>query len=196
MTSFNIEDNKLSITKEVTQLDTFVIDLIFIVKKYARYVIISGYVSIFFGRARATEDIDIFIERLSYSRFQNLLLELRDLGYETNEDSTDRLYHEYLDKGLSINIWKRDFPLLRLEIKFALKKSQNTVLENAVEILLNKEHRLFFTNIESQIAYKRYIAKSDKDFEDARHLEIVFDNIDKKKVMYYKKLFLGDFNAR
>jgi len=34
--------------------------------------LISGYVAILFGRSRASEDIDIFIEKLSYDRFLEL----------------------------------------------------------------------------------------------------------------------------
>ena len=48
-------------------------------------------------------------------------------------------------------------------------------------------------DIESQIAYKRYILKSEKDLEDARHLEIVFPKIDKEKVLYYKQFFEHEF---
>jgi len=40
-----------------------------------------------------------------------------------------------------------------------------------------KGQTLFMTNIEAQIAYKRYIAKSEKDMADARHLELVFQGL-------------------
>lgn len=47
--------------------------------------------------------------------------------------------------------------------------------------------------IEGQIAYKRYIAKSEKDLADARHLEMVFEHADKKKISEYRKLFEAEF---
>ena len=47
-------------------------DLINILEKYADYVIIAGYGSIFFGRARATEDIDLFIKRIPYAKFKKM----------------------------------------------------------------------------------------------------------------------------
>ena len=50
-----------------------------------------------------------------------------------------------------------------------------------------------FAQIEAQIAYKREIAKSKKDMEDARHLEIVFDGLDMEKIKYFKNLFLDEF---
>ena len=46
--------------KVVSKLDLFVIDFINILKKYMDYVIVSGYVSILFGRSRGTEDIDLY----------------------------------------------------------------------------------------------------------------------------------------
>ena len=52
--------NKIILDKEVNELDRFVVRFIRVLEKYSDYVIISGYVSILFGRSRATEDIDIF----------------------------------------------------------------------------------------------------------------------------------------
>ena len=96
-------------------------------------------------------------------------------------------------QGTSINVWKKDFPLLRLEIKVAEKESQKEQLSNPVKVILNKRFELFFSQIEAQIAYKKYIAKSEKDLMDARHLEVVFDNLSNDKLEYYKKKFLGEF---
>lgn len=195
MTTFKIINNQVSINKEVTELDRFVIELISMIKKYAGYVIVSGYVSIFFGRARATEDIDVFIESIPLESFVKLFDELTEKGYELNEDDSKRLYFEYLDKGDTINIWKKDFPLLRLEMKFAQKKSQLIVLMNPLAVLLNDQYTLLFSNIELQIAYKRYVAKSGKDMEDARHLEVVFSP-NKTKINYYKQIFLNENEKR
>jgi predicted nucleotidyltransferase len=193
MTVFKVENNKVVINKEITELDRFVFELVNIIEKYCGYIIISGYVSIFFGRSRATEDVDMFIDNLSYESFNKLFCELLKKGYELNEDNQEHLYLDYLQKGTSINIWKKDFPLLRLEVKIAKKKSQKESLDNPIEVSINGKYRLFFPQIESQIAYKRYIAKSQKDIEDARHLEIVFSSIDKNKIKYYKNQFLEEF---
>jgi RecA-family ATPase len=64
--------------KVVSKLDLFVIDFIKILEKYTDYVIVSGYVSILFGRSRGTEDIDIFIEKIDFKKFKltNLQSEL------------------------------------------------------------------------------------------------------------------------
>ncbi len=48
--------------KERTILDAFAEDFVAVVEKYARYVIVSGFVAIAHGRSRGTEDVDIIIE--------------------------------------------------------------------------------------------------------------------------------------
>ena len=188
MVKFKILDNKLTINKSITKLDQFALDVIGIIKKYTKYVIISGYVSIFFGRARATEDIDMFISEFPYEEFTKMYDEFVEKGFEFTIDNPNDLYFEYLLNKTPINIWRKGFPLLRMEIKLSRKPSQNQVLLNPIRIQLN-EKEILFADIESQIAYKRYIAKSEKDLEDARHLEIVFEDIDKEKIKYFKRIF-------
>jgi len=51
-------------TGDRTILDQFVIDFASIVEKYAKYIVVSGFVALAHGRSRATEDIDMIIERL------------------------------------------------------------------------------------------------------------------------------------
>lgn len=96
--------------------------------------------------------------------------------------------------GVSINIWQKDFALLRMEVKISKTKTQKEQLKNPLCVILNEKYKLFFSQIEPQIAYKKTIAKSEKDLKDARHLEIVFSNLDKNKIDYYSKLFLEEFN--
>ncbi|MBU5688714.1 MAG: hypothetical protein KQA41_00585 [Candidatus Aenigmarchaeota archaeon] len=58
------EKNRIFLkNKKINNLDKFVIKFVKILEKYTRYVIVSGYVSILFGRSRATEDIDIIVEK-------------------------------------------------------------------------------------------------------------------------------------
>ena len=191
MTSFRILNRRLKIDKEVTELDKFIIALTEIISKHCRYVIISGFVSIFFGRARSTEDIDCFIQEMSFNDFKGLYDHLVMEGYELTVENAETLYADYLKEGLSVNVWKKGFYLLRLETKFALKKTQKLALTDSfVARFLGKKLR--FGSIEAQIAYKRYIAKSDKDLEDARHLEIVFEGLDKNKILFYKAEFIKE----
>lgn len=86
MTKFIVKNNTIELNKEINELDLFVLDLIKIIEKYTKYVLISGYVSIFFGRARSTEDVDMFIEKLSYNTFEKMFNEFKSKGYELTED--------------------------------------------------------------------------------------------------------------
>lgn len=192
MVYFEIINNELRIKKKLTSLDIFVINTTDILSKYTKYVIISGYVSIFFGRARGTEDVDLFIEDLSENKFKELYNEFITNDYEFNIDNAEELYNEYLKDDLSVNVWKKNLPLIRLEIKIANRNSQKLVINNRIKVFYNHGF-LYFSPIEYQIAYKRSVLKSNKDIEDARHLEIVFKNLDKEKIEDYGKLALEEF---
>jgi len=193
MAKFRIRGNKLKIGKKITKLDEFVLETAGIANRYADYVIIGGYVSIFFGRARATEDVDIFIKKIDFGRFSGMFDEFTLKNFEFNIEDKEALYNDYLAHGLPVNVWRKNLPLLRLEIKFALKESQKKAFENPFTAFF-KDKKLAFAQIESQIAYKRYILKSEKDLEDARHLELVFEGLDKNLVQKYKKEFEHEFN--
>lgn len=188
MAKFKIIDNELKLDKKITKLDEFAFDVIEIIQKYTRYVIISGYVSIFFGRARATEDIDMFIEEMPYEQFLKMYREFTDKGFEFTIEDPSNLYKDYLMDNLPINVWRKEKPLLRMEIKTAKKTSQKLALNNPITVHIQNKS-ILFAQIESQIAYKRYISKSEKDLEDARHLEIVFEGLNEENIKYYKELF-------
>lgn len=193
MVQLEVINNIVISDKEITKLDEFVLEIINIIKKYVDYVIISGYVSIFFGRARGTEDVDIFIKDLSLNAFKELYEESLKLGYEWTIADPESLYKDYLKAKLPINVWKKDKPLLRVEMKLASKPSQLIAFQGIITVKF-KDYELFMGDIESQIAYKRYIAKSEKDLADARHLELVFKNLDQEKIKEYRKLFEKEFN--
>ena len=46
------EERRIILNRELSNLDDFALNFTRIVKKHARYVIISGYVSILLGRTR------------------------------------------------------------------------------------------------------------------------------------------------
>ena len=73
--------NTIKLNKIINELDKFVLDFTRILEKYANYVIISGYISILFGRARSTEDIDVFIEKIDKEKFYLLYSDLKKNDY-------------------------------------------------------------------------------------------------------------------
>ncbi|MEF8849138.1 MAG: hypothetical protein V5A68_08425 [Candidatus Thermoplasmatota archaeon] len=56
-----IYENTIVINRELSDLDKFTIDFINVLKKHTKYVIVSGYVSILLGMARASEYVDFQI---------------------------------------------------------------------------------------------------------------------------------------
>ncbi|MGI0038162.1 MAG: hypothetical protein ACRD99_07370 [Nitrososphaera sp.] len=55
----DVSDDLIKLDKELNDLDRLVIDFVAILNRCKiNYVLVSGYVSIHFGRSRSSEDID------------------------------------------------------------------------------------------------------------------------------------------
>ena len=182
------DKNTIKLNKIINELDKFVLDFIRIIEKYANYVIISGYISILFGRARSTEDIDVFIEKIDKEKFYLLYSDLKKNDYWClNAESPDDVY-EYLKEGLAVRFAKKSETIPNIEVKFINKKLDADLIKESVTVI-TKEGSLKISSIERQIAFKKYYLKSDKDIEDAKHLEEIFKNkIDLNKIKKYKKM--------
>ena len=182
------DKNTIKLNKIINELDKFVLDFIRIIEKYANYVIISGYISILFGRARSTENIDVFIKKIDKEKFYLLYSDLKKNDYWClNAESPDDVY-EYLKEGLAVRFAKKSETIPNIEVKFINKKLDADLIKESVTVI-TKEGSLKISSIERQIAFKKYYLKSDKDIEDAKHLEEIFKNkIDLNKIKKYKKM--------
>jgi|SRR3989338_2184575 len=179
--------NTIRLDKEINELDKFVIRFVRILEKRTGYVIVSGYISILFGRTRTTEDIDIFIEGLSKEKFNVLYRDLKKHGYWClNAENADEIY-SYLDDGFAVRFALENKTIPNFEIKFAKDISKKSALMDTLTVE-TKLGSVKISSLERQIAYKRYYLKSDKDLEDAAHIEKLFkDDIDTSKVEQYKR---------
>ena len=191
MASKNMEfvDSKtIKLDKIINDLDKFVLKFIKILEKYADYVIVSGYVSILFGRSRATEDIDIFIKALDEGRFDAFYGNLKKAGYWClNAEDADEVY-SYLEEGLSVRFADEGETIPNFEVKFAKKKSALMAFTDALTVLMDG-NKIKLSSLERQIAYKKYYLKSDKDLEDAAYIENLFkERINHSKVQLLKKM--------
>ena len=181
------DKNTIKLDKELNELDKFVIDFVKILEKYIDYILISGYVSILFGRSRSTEDVDIFIKKMDKDKFLRLCKELEKNYWCLNSEDENEIY-DYLNDGLAIRFALKNETIPNFEIKFAIKYLQKETFKNCL-IVETKSGNLKISSLERQIAFKRYYLKSDKDLEDAKHIEKVFkDNIDYKLIEFYKKM--------
>jgi len=181
-----IEVSKASIklTKELNDLDNLVIDFVKLLdRNKVKYVLVSGYVSILFGRSRASEDIDIIVKKIPKRRFFVLWEDLLKKNFECIvPDNFESAYDNYLINHTSIRFAKKDRPIPNIEFMFPKAEDlDNWVLKNGRHVRLNRQV-LKISPIELQIAYKLFLA-SGKDIEDARHLYQLFNEYLNKKLL-------------
>ncbi len=193
MPKFKITQGIVKLDKELNDIDRFVLEVVTILSAYVDYVIVSGYVAILFGRARGSEDVDLFIQEMDQEQFRKMHRVFCSNGFDWNSSNPDELYAEYLKTGIPVGVWKKDFPLLRVDMKFPKDASQRLLFADRFKAVISGK-ALWIASIESTIAYKQQIAKSDKDVLDAKHLLLVFDEIDQGKIERYKKLFQQEFH--
>jgi len=110
-----IGTKKIRLDKVENELDKLVLDFVKILEKHAKYVIVSGYVAILFGRNRASEDVDIFVEK--FPDFEKFMEEILMNNYWiVNEDPEAAL--SMLEEGLAIRVAKKNTFEPNFEIKF------------------------------------------------------------------------------
>jgi len=69
---YRVEEGKIILDRELTELDCFVQEFLAVLKKHSDYLVVSGYVSIATGRTRGTEDIDVIIPVMGLKKFESL----------------------------------------------------------------------------------------------------------------------------
>lgn len=179
----------IRIDKISTLLDKFVLKFCTALEKHAKYVIVSGYVSILFGRARATEDIDILIGKMTQENFRALYSDLMKKGYWCINAKTSGRAFEMIKDGIGIRFAKRNDLIPNAEVKFAKNKLEDETLDDNLTVVL-PTGKIKISRIEQQIAYKEIVLGSQKDVEDARHLGIIFKGkMNKKLLEEYRKRF-------
>ncbi|MDE1870519.1 MAG: hypothetical protein KGH71_06120, partial [Candidatus Micrarchaeota archaeon] len=179
---FSLEKGTLKFDKTLNELDRIVLDFLDLVSKSKiRYVIVSGYVAIFLGRSRTTEDIDLFIEKLSYRRFSLFFDRLIENGYWIVNTDSKREAFGFLEDGLAIRIAEKGKWIPNFEIKFPKKVLDLTILRTPLKVIVKR--RIFFMSpLEVQIPFKLWLG-SEKDIEDAVHISELFKGKLNKELM-------------
>jgi len=121
-------------------------------------------------------------------KFCNLHNELIEVGFECMQsDNPTTIYENYLVKGDSIRYVRKGEFLPEMEVKFAKDGLDEEQLATRVKFPFTGLD-VYFSSIESNIAFKEELLKSDKDLEDAKHLRIIYnDEIDEDKIDKIKK---------
>lgn len=169
----NFKKDKIEFEKKTNALDRLVIDFTSILNKLKiRYVIVSGYISILFGRSRSSEDVDLIVEKLDISEFEHLWKELGKKFVCIIIDDQKKAYAEYLLANHAIRFAFKNQFIPNIEVKFPKLELDEWVLDNRKEVIFNR-NSLFISPIELQISYKLSLG-SEKDIEDAKYLYELF----------------------
>jgi len=173
--------------RELSDLDRFTLEFTTVLEKHVSYVIVSGYVSILFGRARASEDIDIIIPKIGFPSFQKVYRELKKNSWYCLNAEKDSDVFDYLQENLPIRFANQGKVIPNIELKQAKNRFDDLALQKTVRVKLS-EGELIISHLELQIAFKEAVLKSPKDREDARHLRTVAEGyLDEPLIQLYKE---------
>ncbi|GAB3411100.1 hypothetical protein GCM10027435_02360 [Haloparvum alkalitolerans] len=174
-----LSDDTLTVSRELSELDKDVLEFTQILDACdVNYVIVSGYVAILTGRSRSTEDIDIILESLSETETEQLVTELKNQGYWGIAMPLDEMY-SMLSEGSRIRIAEEGEMYPNFETWFVSNDVEREALSNPLTVTFD-EGQIEISPLELQIAYKLRLAQaadslSGKDFEDALHLYLTFE---------------------
>jgi len=180
-------EGSIELQKELNYLDKLAIDFSSLLSKTKiNHVIISGYEAILFGRNRASEDIDLFIEKIGKEKFQEFWNLMQEGGFWCiNADLSEAF--SLLEDKLAIRFARKDEATPNIEVKFAKTDLDFYSLSNKIKVVLNG-NEICIGPIELNIAYKLYLG-SAKDIEDAVFLyEFFKNNLDRESLINFIRL--------
>lgn len=169
---YNLEKKEIKLGRKINELDRFVIDFCGLLDKY---VVVSGYVSILFGRSRATEDVDLLIPKMNIGEFSKIWERIHNSEFECINTKDINESFEILNEGSNIRFSRKGKPLPNMEFKFIQNDIHKYSFENKIKVIM-KDETLYISPLEMQIAYKLMLGKKGnrKDLEDAKHIYELF----------------------
>lgn len=175
MGGIELRDGTLVVDREPNDLDDLAIRFSSILYDLGiQHVFVSGYVAILAGRSRATEDIDVLLERVDDETLTELAARLDSAGLWGPAMPLDTIA-EQLNDGANIWVARDNEMVPHLEVKFVDDEFDRASLENRIAAqITDADTTLPIGPLELQIAYKLYLG-AQKDFEDAVHLYTLFE---------------------
>ena len=163
----------IQLEKELNSLDMFVIDFTKLLDEMnIKYVLVSGYVAILFGRSRSSEDIDMMMETVDESTFSLLWNALKKRFWCLNTSISKEAFVEYLNQGLALRFAYQNTAIPNMEVKLVKNELDDWTLSQRQKVKLNNT-LLHISPLELQIPFKLFLG-SQKDMEDARYLNNIF----------------------
>lgn len=169
---YNSAKKEIKLDRIISELDKFVVNFCGLLDKY---VLVSGYVSILFGRSRATEDVDLLIPKISFEEFNKLWRKVYGSGFECVNTNLSKEAFEIINDGHNIRFSRKGRPVPNMEFKLVQNNIHKYSFENRLKVIM-KGNFLYISPLEMQIAYKLMLGKrgNKKDLEDAKHLYELF----------------------
>ena len=168
-----LNKNTIRLDKVLNKLDKFVLDFVSVLNKLGvKYVLISGYIPILFGRSRSSEDIDMFMEKLGFEKFLSLWKALYTDFECLNTENCKEAYEEYLANNIAIRFSRKNKFIPNVEMKFPKMDIDFWSLTHRNKVIINKKE-LSISPLELQISFKLYLG-SEKDLEDAKYMYNMF----------------------
>lgn len=114
-----VDSRRIKLDKKINKLDEFVLNFTEILERNnVRYVVVSGYVAILFGRSRITEDVDIIVSKISKDKFFLLINELKHKFWCINCEDVEEMYSDYLLNNNALRFSYINKIIPNIEFKF------------------------------------------------------------------------------
>ncbi len=147
--------------KELNSLDELLLSFVPLLKKVgAKFVVVSGYVAILYGRSRTTEDIDVLVEEISKEKFERLWKEAKRKGFVCINTTEFEDAFSLFKEGVPLRFAKKSSFIPNIEIKRARSVIDKLTLKMKKRVKLKNE-TIFISPLEMQIAYKQIIFRLD-----------------------------------
>jgi hypothetical protein len=187
----------IKLIKNRNILDKFVIDFTTVLNKYTKYAVVSGFLAISSGRVRGTEDIDLIVEEMSEQSFCLFLKEIYKKGFSCVQgDDSKLIWDLYLKDKSTIRFVRKNTLIPDMEFKFP-KTNADRIALTTRRIIPLTGLPIYFGSVESTIAFKEHLLKSQKDIEDANHLrKVYYKKIKEEEINRIKKLINKDILSK
>lgn len=174
----------LNVDREPNVLDALAIECSAIFDQHEiDHVFVAGYVAILSGRARATDDIDLIIERTTPEVLSQVADAFESSGFWGPATPLTDI-HAVLEEGGRIWIAREDTTTPHLDITFPSDRYHRASLTNSIPARIG-DATIPIGPLELQIAYKLNLG-GRTDFEDAAHLFLLFEEtLSTQKLEYW-----------
>ncbi|MFH1294390.1 MAG: hypothetical protein ABIH90_00425 [Candidatus Aenigmatarchaeota archaeon] len=174
--------------QDMNMLDKFTTDFVEVIERFVEYIIVSGFVAISHGRSRGTEDVDVIVRRMPEDKLNEMHMALDAAGFECLQSEDAHETYSYLISNESARYVRKGKMLPQIELKFSKDALDEYQLDKKTKLPLTGLD-FWFSTVETNIAFKEELLKSEKDMDDAKHLRTVYaGKLDEKEIMKVKTM--------